>query len=174
MIVNNIEILSRDNLRDKLYKQPNFYNSIIIGASELELLGLTSLCKDSHIALFADIVSTDKENSPTLEKVRECIEWGKDKDNLLVSCAAGISRSSSIAYLIECAKSDHPDSSVIILDVNRHRPNQLILCYGSKILDKDVVSPVYELYDNELKKKPNDYNLKYYVHDLKVVQQKIK
>jgi predicted protein tyrosine phosphatase len=165
-------ILPREELRSKITENPKKHNAIIIGASELELLGLSSFCKESLVAMFKDIVNPDKENAPTLDKVKECIDWGVDKEDLLVSCAAGISRSSAIAYLIECARSGSPEASISVLDVRRHRPNQLILCYGSQILGKDIVAPIYELYMNELKNKPHDLNLKYYFMDLNTVKDK--
>ncbi len=166
-------ILPRQELRDKVLEFPNKYNAIIIGASEIELIGLSSFCRDSHISLFADVVNSSQKGAPTYDKVKDCIEWGKDKEELLISCAAGISRSSAIAYLIECANSNNPEASVNILDVHRHRPNQLILCYGSQILGQDVVNPIFEIYKFALEQKTTDIGLKFYLKDLDVIRKKM-
>lgn len=78
---------------------------------------------------------------PTEQNVREAIEWGKDKENLIVACRAGRSRSSAIAYLIQCYK--HPPKSAINILGPRHIPNSLIVKLGAKILNNQDILDEY-------------------------------
>lgn len=168
-----MEILARQDLKQRINDTPKFYNAVIIGVTEFELLGLSSFCKESMTSLFADILDPSREDSPTLEKIKQCVGWAVDKEDLIISCAAGVSRSSSIAYLTECMKSKDPEASINILDVKKHRPNQLILCYGNIFLGQDVVSPIFEYYKFALEQNPNDTGLKFYLKDLLTLKKKM-
>lgn len=168
-----MRILSRVDLKEAISEKINFYNVIAIGAAELELLGISNFCKECIFSLFDDVINPDLNRAPTLEHVENCIKWGLDKEDLLVSCAAGVSRSASIAYLIECAFSGDPEASTSVLDYRKHRPNQLILCYGNKILNMDVTSAICEYYKFAFDRDPKNISLKYYLHDLDVVIKKL-
>ena len=76
-------------------------------------------------------------NAPTRNDVQLAIEWGRKvkSEDLIVCCMAGISRSSAIAYCIECTRTD-PEQALNILDKKFHYPNSLIVNYGAKILGK--------------------------------------
>jgi len=168
-----MKILSRNNLKKEIEDQPDFYNVIAIGAIELELLGISKFCKDCIFSLFADVINPDKNEAPTVQHVEDCIKWGLNKEDLLISCAAGVSRSASIAYLIECASSGDPEASISVLDHRKHRPNQLILCYGNKVLGMNVTSAIREYYQFVSDRDPKNISLKYYLHDLDVVIKKL-
>jgi len=168
-----MEILGRATLRKILTEKPNFYNVILIASSDWEIFDLEPLCKDYLTVYFSDVITSEREDAPQLEQVKEAIEWGLDKDNLLISCAAGISRSPAIAYLIN---SQLFDDGLSAIDVNKHRPNQLILHYGNQILGKNVASKVYDHFKQEFENNPtgpNASSLRIYLHDYEVLQKKM-
>lgn len=71
---------------------------------------------------------------PSVDTVKDFLEWSVDKDEILCVCHAGISRSSSTAYVIGCSKLG-PTKALEFLMPQRHWPNRLIVWYGSKLLD---------------------------------------
>lgn len=76
--------------------------------------------------------------APTMVDVEQAIAFGKDKDRLICCCHAGVSRSSSTAYAIGCAK-EGPDKALELLTPGYHYPNRLIVALAAKYLnDKSV------------------------------------
>lgn len=95
---------------------------------------------------FNDATFEGRESCPTKEAVEQMLTWARHRDsgNMIVSCAAGISRSSATAFLIECqAKS--PEDAVNVWTLGKHQPNELILHYGVQILGDHIV-PVIKDY----------------------------
>lgn len=80
---------------------------------------------------------------PKEQDIKDVIDWSKGKDNLLVHCSAGISRSAAIAYLIECTRKP-PKEAEKILRRSIHFPNMLILEIGSQILGDPNILKVLE------------------------------
>ncbi len=101
-------------------------------------------CKDMIVANFDDVVDSKdyRYNPPTIEDVRRILDWTDGKNDILVHCYAGISRSSAIAYLIE-AKRTSVKEAIKILNWYLHWPNELILQHGAKILnDQEVINAI--------------------------------
>ncbi len=97
---------------------------------------------------FDDIESPDDElKVVTRAKIVKILKWAKGKNNIVVHCTAGISRSSAVAYLIACSRM-HPSKAIKILDPKQHSPNALVVFHGIKIL-KDMA--VYEHYKKWLR-----------------------
>jgi predicted protein tyrosine phosphatase len=67
--------------------------------------------------------------------VKEVLVWTGDKDNLLVSCQMGISRSSAMAVIIMASRSSLVDA-LAILQPEVHRPNPLLIEIGEAVLGK--------------------------------------
>ena len=80
----------------------------------------------------------------------QILKWSKDKNDILVHCKAGKSRSAAIAYLIECLEKS-PEEAIKILDPKFHIPNELIVWHGMKIFDNqkiyEVFQKLYPVYD---------------------------
>src|SRR6516225_5723004 len=62
----------------------------------------------------------------TDEQISHAIDWAKDKDDLIVACRVGRSRSSAMAYIIACSK-EKPEDAILVLDMFLHQPNRLII-----------------------------------------------
>lgn len=80
---------------------------------------------------------------PNEKDIKDVLEWCRNKDDLLVHCSAGISRSSALAYLIECSRKP-PHKAVKILNSSIYLPNRLILEIGSRILDNPDILEIFE------------------------------
>jgi predicted protein tyrosine phosphatase len=65
--------------------------------------------------------------------VQQAIAWGEGRDKLLIACHAGISRSAALAFLIACTDRP-PEQALGLLEPGKHRPNDLVVMLGSKIL----------------------------------------
>lgn len=64
---------------------------------------------EHKVITFDDItVNLRGYHAPTLELVREAVEWGTGRTNLLVHCHAGMSRSTSTAWGIAIANGFEP------------------------------------------------------------------
>ncbi len=68
------------------------------------------------------------------------MDFAKGKDELIVSCQMGVSRSSATAYIIAAAALG-PDEAFKVLDKTIHSPNGMVIRHGADILgDPDIVS----------------------------------
>jgi predicted protein tyrosine phosphatase len=81
--------------------------------------------------------------APDKQRIKEALDWAKDKESILVACLAGISRSSAIAYLIQCMREDHPKDALKILAKRIHHPNSLIVKLGAEILEDGRIIDEY-------------------------------
>ena len=72
--------------------------------------------------------------APTKEHVQQALDFSEGKDDIIVSCNAGISRSAATAFLIACKKYGM-DKAFEILNPKLHCPNALIIRHGSEILN---------------------------------------
>lgn len=108
---------------------------------------------DHKVVSFDDVVdSRFGSDAPTYNHVKEMVEWGHGKENLLVHCHAGISRSTATAWGVaisngydkreafETLKANHPNSTHRSISsrkiVNYKRtfsPNELIVEHLEKL-----------------------------------------
>lgn len=70
---------------------------------------------------------------PTREQVEQAVHFAEGKDDLVVSCGAGISRSGGMALVIAAAR-EGPTKAFAILDHNIHWPNLLVVQFGADII----------------------------------------
>lgn len=77
---------------------------------------------------------------PERHHVQKALDFAKGKDELIVSCQMGVSRSSATAYIIAAAAVG-PDEAFKFLDTKIHSPNGMVIRHGADILgDPDIVS----------------------------------
>jgi predicted protein tyrosine phosphatase len=91
----------------------------------------------SLLVLMFDDIDFPRGNfkEPLLKHIEEAIEFSKEKSDILVSCHAGCSRSSAMAYVLKCIDTD-PKEALKILDPYYHNPNNMVIRLGAKFLDK--------------------------------------
>lgn len=70
---------------------------------------------------------------PDKQSICKAIEFAKNKEKLIVSCTAGISRSAAMAYVILCSKMP-PEDAIKHLNAERHIPNSAIVRLGKNVL----------------------------------------
>ncbi len=148
------------NIQIAGHQNPSCYAALSMKPKELDTIVITNpnwlvpecvkeLAKDYLHLEFNDVSTVvlethphNRENyPPKLEHVKKALEWSKDKDNILVCCHAGISRSSATALLIAVREWGLKEA-FHILTPGWHHPNRLILKIGSEIL----AQPIYESY----------------------------
>jgi predicted protein tyrosine phosphatase len=90
---------------------------------------------------FDDITQSYNGVLPTVENVKEAIEFAEDAESLLVHCKAGISRSTAIAYAILCAKSGAGTEKECLEELVRIRsvaiPNKLMVSLADTLLERN-------------------------------------
>lgn len=94
------------------------------------------LCQGILALNFDDVYDQRKHSDyklPSMADVKSVIEWSRGKDQILVHCHAGISRSSAMAYLIACDKVG-AQAAVGVLNPFLHWPNPLIVKMGGEFL----------------------------------------
>lgn len=137
-----LEILSRYDITCRLKESKE--NAVLISEpivypeDKNEVLDLFSLCKNYINLEFFDSIHPNLTGSPRLKDIKNVLDWAKDKQDelILVSCLMGVSRSSAVAYLIECQRVG-PQEAVKILDPTKHQPNILILKLGAQLLGEE-------------------------------------
>jgi predicted protein tyrosine phosphatase len=86
-----------------------------------------------HLAFDDACFSTELHRLANAATVQQAITWAEGRDKLLIACHAGISRSAALAFLIACTDRP-PDQALGLLDPGKHRPNDLVVMLGSKVL----------------------------------------
>ncbi len=101
---------------------------------------IAGLCGDVLHLSFDDVCfpSGFFQRLADLATVRKGLEWAGRRDKLVVACHAGISRSAAFAFLIACTDRP-PEYALRVLDPTRHRPNDLVVFLGSKVLGDRAV-----------------------------------
>lgn len=142
-------IASREHSKDLVRNKPDHYNVISIVEPDVQVPNEIQECSKSYFSVKFHDVEYQRSGATVPDKgqVQDAIEWGKDKDNLIVACLAGISRSAAIAYLIQCAKEKDPKSALKVLE-KKHYPNYLIVRLGSEILNDSSIFREYENWMN--------------------------
>lgn len=141
-----IEILSRKALLIRVSCEPQVHNVIIISEDFNETKNIEPLCKDWITFFFDDVINPQNPNAPAKSQVNAAIEWARDKSDLIVSCKAGICRSSAIAFLI--AYDRDPKTAIQTLNPLIHYPNELVIEHGISILGESI-RPIIEAFYRE-------------------------
>lgn len=77
----------------------------------------------------------------TTEDVLKALQFSMDHEDLIVACAAGISRSSALAYVI--ARTRMPKEEALkILSPDLHWPNRHVLKIGEEIIGYPVLDEI--------------------------------
>jgi predicted protein tyrosine phosphatase len=71
---------------------------------------------------------------PAESHIREALAFATDKDDLVVTCTAGMGRSAALAYVVACSRME-PSEAVTILDPERHVPNEVVIGLGGRAVD---------------------------------------
>lgn len=116
---------------------------------------IESLAKDCCTLLFNDVTIL-KENMfpPKVEHIQETLSFSKGREKILITCQAGISRSSAIAYLVAAQKLGI-SAAFECLNPAIHIPNKLIITHGSIVLNEPDMVELMSRW-----KKCNEYNRK--------------
>lgn len=143
----NIKILSHSDALREVKSHSKQYNVIFITNPSdpfyrPELHDLVIHAKKALVCQFQDVeferydpAKTNWAGGPQKEHVEAILQFAEDKDNFIICCHAGISRSSATAFVVACAKND-PKEAVKFLNVRKHDPNSLVVKYGSELLGK--------------------------------------
>lgn len=117
------------------------YLTYVVDGSEK----IQHLAKSCCTLLFNDVTVLRKENYPAkIEDVQKALEFAKGKNRILVSCQAGISRSSAIAYLIAVQNVGVVQAFKFLNST--HVPNNLIIKYGAKIFNKPQIIDLMDVW----------------------------
>jgi predicted protein tyrosine phosphatase len=137
----NIHIRSHEEASRFLAENPGQYDVILISAEpimamkeRIQINACEVLC-----LYFQDAVAPQPDvRLPTTEHVSQALSWAEGRANIIVACAAGISRSSAIAYLLWCRLMP-PEAAVRNLDQHRHMPNELVVRLGAELLANPLI-----------------------------------
>ena len=153
----NIRIMNENETTGELLKKRNFWNVISIRSPDSERIGpdaVKDLAVDFLPLVFHDVwhKSQIKGNiqPPTRTHVNQAMEWAKGKVDILVHCKSGVSRSSSLAYVLACCRMT-PEEALKVLNFKIHYPNQLIVMYGAELLEN---AAVWDVFFGELSRQP--------------------
>jgi predicted protein tyrosine phosphatase len=88
---------------------------------------------------------------PERGHIEAALDYAKDKQELLIHCAAGVSRSSAVAYLIACSRVGTMEA-LKVLDSLFHWPNNRVVRLGAEIMGDSEI-------EQTIKKWKDDYQL---------------
>ena len=118
---------------------PNIWDVIFISSPKDKFCmknseKIPSLSKSCLEILFEDIsehVKGFRECRP--KHITQALQFAEGKEKLIVTCQAGISRSSAMAYVIQSSLTNHLDA-LKVLDPKLNWPNERVVKLGSKVL----------------------------------------
>lgn len=140
-----MRILSRADLIDTVVKTPGQTVVALVETGMGKALVEPILDKSNCLVVeMDDRTQEGRVGGPTLLLVQSILDFAQANRPTVVACAAGISRSSAIAFLIECL-SKPPEEAAKVWTLGKHHPNELILKYGVDILGEHIV-PVIKDY----------------------------
>lgn len=93
---NHILMPTVRNLQESREICHNFSSVLTAGPSLSEVKDFKH--PDHKVVTFDDITNASWGHAPTFANVREMVSWGHGRENLLVHCHAGISRSTATAW----------------------------------------------------------------------------
>ena len=137
--VNMIRIENRQVAAIILKKEPNRWSVVSIrdiGATDHPVDKVAAFSKELLILSFNDVLPEDKKFGyvpATFEQIKSAIEFARGKEDVLVHCDGGVSRSSALGYLIACDRVGSSEA-VKLLNRSRHVPNSWIVWIGANLL----------------------------------------
>jgi predicted protein tyrosine phosphatase len=137
----NIHIRSHAEAARFLREHPGKFDVIFIAAQPLPDLQqvIEAHAAETLCLYFHDTVAEGPASRPPApEDITRAIRWAEGRSNLLVACAAGVSRSSAVAYLLWCRLMP-PQQAIRKLDGTRHMPNELVVRLGAEVLANPAV-----------------------------------
>jgi len=147
-----ILIKSKRDALKIIENEPNKYNVVSLRGTAKDMSkddqkSFQKFSKDMIVGSFDDIFLEKHTQRgyvlPDIEQIRDILNWAKDKEDILVHCYQGVSRSSATALSIACMKYG-AEYAVKLLNANIHKPNELILVHACEVLDSDEVYRAYE------------------------------
>lgn len=159
-----MRILSREDLINSVIKTPG--QTVVAIVETAFGSALVEPILDKSNCLIVDMDDRTQEGrlgGPTLLLVQSILTFAKDRKPTAVACAAGISRSSAAAFLIECLTKT-PEEAAKIWVLGKHHPNELILKYGVEILGKHIVPAIKDFFQKDAAQQglPIEYLTKYF------------
>jgi predicted protein tyrosine phosphatase len=137
-----IQICSHEAAAALLLRKPHALDVVLIanpGArydNEETLNAIRSNAKGLCELAFDDIEAPREHFSmPEAHHIQTALDFAADKDQLLVTCTAGKSRSAALSYVLACSKMK-PSEAVLVLDPSRHTPNQRVIVLGYNLLGR--------------------------------------
>jgi predicted protein tyrosine phosphatase len=125
-----------------LEQEPKQWHALVILDSVIRPTNFVESHALSHLYLHFDDIETPQAGKqvPTSRLIEQGLEFGRAKDRLLVSCRAGQSRSTAMAYLI-CCQEQGPLQALQLLNPTRHRPNRRVIEIGDALLgDPEILN----------------------------------
>jgi predicted protein tyrosine phosphatase len=123
-------------------------------ARAYDLIDNAMRSENIHVVIMDDIQRdmpcVDGLVMPSRELIESVLKFAMGRDNIIVHCTAGVSRSSAIAFLVECQRIGDPIEAVKILNPLIHYPNMTIVDIGGEVLGMDVVKVIKEFNSSAL------------------------
>lgn len=127
------------------------------GVQDSQLIPL--LAKECKQIAFHDIdFPRPGYEPPRREQIEEAISWAKGRQRIIVACQAGISRSSAMAYVIQCTETD-PKTALNVLDDDKHSPNMTIVRHGADVLGKPEMTEIVLSWKYRSEENMHEWNL---------------
>ncbi len=87
---------------------------------------------------------------PERGHIETALDYAKDKQELLIHCSAGVSRSSAVAYLLACRRVG-PTKALRVLDSSLHWPNNRVVRLGAEIMGNPEIEQAIKKWKDEHK-----------------------
>jgi predicted protein tyrosine phosphatase len=129
------------SIRDKTADKCRAYESIDL---------MSAQCLGMHTVLMHDLQVGEPTGGmvlPKREHIEPILSFAREKEHIVVHCTAGVSRSSAVAFLIECQRTGSSSEAVKVLNPKIHFPNTTIISIGEMILGMELMPTISKFND---------------------------
>jgi len=140
-LIMRIHVLSHSEAESFLEKNAGEFDVLFVAAEPVPGVEETLQARSREMLrlYFHDAIDPWPDvKLPTADHVSRALDWASGRPQLVVTCAAGISRSSALAYLLWC-RAMPPELAVQQLNQDRHMPNELVVRLGAEALGNQAI-----------------------------------
>jgi len=133
-----------------LETEPQLWSAIVILDWQFTASDFVGQHTAEHLVLRFDDITTPRDGKHMVDEksLQRAFDFASNKEQLIVSCRAGQSRSAALAFAI-CFQYNGPAAANQLLNPTRHKPNRRIIELASRFVDDPTFLSVFQRWEDQ-------------------------